>query len=222
MSGLYELSSQHREWKYDKEALEEKRKELNSLASMNVTAKSSELEYLFMEEEELLCSFYQSKIQDICKFHNFPLNIFGTAVLFHKRFYLSYPMLQFDPKHVMLTCVFLAAKVENNHLQLGDFVKKIPNVNQNLILELEFHVCKGLRFHFHIHLPYLPLYGFYLESQRFIKEEVVHLLKDAYEAALKYISMGLLTDAPLLFTPSQIALSAFLHSCHQLNISLEE
>jgi hypothetical protein len=69
-----------------------------------------------------------------------------------------------------MTCVFLACKMEcamhENHMQLDEFLKGFPNVQKDAILGLEFRVCKAQNFKFMVHLPYLPLCGLFVHSQK--------------------------------------------------------
>lgn len=64
-----------------------------------------------LEEEARLRKYYETKMQQVCKALTFPAKVAAAAVLFFKRFYLSFSSLDHDPKNVMLTCIYLACKV---------------------------------------------------------------------------------------------------------------
>lgn|SRR4051812_15261576 len=63
-----------------------------------------------------------------------------------------------------LTCMFLARKTENYLMSIEDFSKVLKSPAES-ILQLEFLVCKTLRFHFTVHHPYRPCLGFFFDMQ---------------------------------------------------------
>jgi cyclin H len=119
----------------------------------------------------------------------------------------------------MLACVFLSAKIENLHISITDFVKNIKNTVQELVLELEFVVSRAIRFQFNIHTPLLPTYGFYLNSQKHLKPEEAFKL---YEQVISDMNSIILTDAILLYAPSQIALAAFHRAAKTLGLDIHK
>lgn len=75
-------------------------------------------------------------------------------------------MMDHDGKHVMLTCLFLAAKCENiQGVSIEAFTKNIPGADAAHVLALEGEVAKALRFHLHVRHAYVPLYGFILDME---------------------------------------------------------
>lgn len=50
-------------------------------------------------------------MQQVCKALTFPDKVAAAALLFFKRFYLTFSSLDHDPKNIMLTCIYLACKV---------------------------------------------------------------------------------------------------------------
>lgn len=66
-----------------------------------------------------------------------------------------------------LTCLFLAAKVENNFITLEDFLKKIKKgpPPAQVLVDLELEVSQGIRFEYVIHHPLWPLHGVFLDIQ---------------------------------------------------------
>ena len=71
----------------------------------------SKLKPIRLEEESRLCKYYQGKMQQVCKALTFPDKVAAAALLFFKRFYLTFSSLDHDPKNIMLTCIYLACKV---------------------------------------------------------------------------------------------------------------
>lgn len=72
---------------------------------------AGKLKPLRLEDEATLCKYYQTRMQAVCRGFGFPAKVAAAAVLLFKRFYLSCSTLDHDPKHIMLTCVYLACKV---------------------------------------------------------------------------------------------------------------
>lgn len=60
--------------------------------------------------------------------------------------------------------MFLARKTENYLMSIEDFSKVLKSPAES-ILQLEFLVCKTLRFHFTVHHPYRPCLGFFFDMQ---------------------------------------------------------
>ncbi|KAF9432065.1 hypothetical protein BGZ76_011308 [Entomortierella beljakovae] len=129
----------------------------------------------------------------------------ATAVMYMKRFFLQNTVMDFHPKDVMLTCMFLARKTENFLMTIDEFSSVLKSSPES-ILNLEFLVCKNLRFHFTIHHPYRPCLGFFYDMQAVTDN--IEKLQMVYESALKLVDTSLYTDLCFLYQPSQIALAA--------------
>ncbi|KAG6836811.1 hypothetical protein H0H93_002833 [Arthromyces matolae] len=98
--------------------------------------------------------------------------------------------MDWHPKNVMLTALFLATKTTNNPISLETYTTHIPNTVPSDVLDLEFLVAQSLRFEFSNLTPTSDT-------------------KSLYESALTHIRASRLTDAELIYAPSQIALAAF-------------
>jgi cyclin H len=85
--------------------------------------------------------------------------------MYMKRFYLYNTVMDYSPKHIMLTCLYMATKTENAFLSIDEFTKKFSNIKPNILTELEMIIAQSLQFHFTIRHPFRPLYGFYLDLQ---------------------------------------------------------
>ncbi|KAJ1882867.1 hypothetical protein LPJ57_000596 [Coemansia sp. RSA 486] len=144
-------------------------------------------------------------------------NVKATAINFIKRFYIHNVVFDYPPKSIMLTCFYLATKVENAFVKIDDFTRPLqaaetkrggkPQTKNEDILDLEFVVIQSLQFELAVHHPYRPAYGFYLDMQAYIEDK--GLLKEVYEKTQSYIDQSLYTDLVFFYQSSQIALGAF-------------
>ncbi|KAJ3329799.1 hypothetical protein HDU91_003755, partial [Kappamyces sp. JEL0680] len=132
------------------------------------------------------------------------------------RFYLTASPLEKDPKKILVTCLFLATKIEHHVVPLGEFLAKIPRSPSTAeIIDLELDVSREIKFEFMMHHPYWPLHGFFLDIQVYIeqvlaadkRQAALHNLLQCYSAAALLVPKALLTDLVFLAAPSQIALA---------------
>lgn len=118
--------------------------------------------------------------------------------------------MEFHPKLVLLTCLFLAAKSENFFISIASFSKRIPKTTPESILSLEFEILQSLQFTLFVHHPFRPLYGFFFDIQEVLKDEVTTKeLGRVYDSARNLINEALISDAVYYYTPPQIALACF-------------
>ncbi|WVO16712.1 hypothetical protein L204_104393 [Cryptococcus depauperatus] len=220
-------SSQFKHWRFSLAALETLRLELNS-KSVEVAKRNTELEkkaqkslghdipdpppsttYLTVADELLLLRFYCLQVSKICR-QGFGLSeaVESTAISYVKRFYLKNSVMEWHPKIIMPTCLFLAAKTTNFPIPVDVFVSKIPKLSADDVLEKEFLVAQSLGFEFWVRGPHKPLRGWGLELQDQLDPPAEMILK-ALPIALNYLSTSYLTDAELIFTPSQISLACW-------------
>lgn len=64
-------------------------------------------------EERILIRHYESHLRDFCKRFNPPMprTTVATALHYFKRFYLRNSAMDYHPKEILVTCVYLACKV---------------------------------------------------------------------------------------------------------------
>ncbi|MCL7041649.1 hypothetical protein MKW94_021146 [Papaver nudicaule] len=150
---------------------------------------------LSTEEEQLMRVFYEHKIQEACGAFKFPRKIQATAITYFKRFYLQWSVMEHHPKHIMLACVYTACKVEENHVSAEELGKAIQQDYQSLGFDLI------------VYAPYRCVEGFIdgMEDYCRGKNDKLHMLQ---ETAKLVVDEAMLTDAPLLFPPGQLALAA--------------
>lgn len=237
---LYRRSSQYQIWSYTPEELtatktrsnekgreaaleaferaraklEAERPEVFELHGSKLTSEIAEL--VTLEEEQKYLSFFSQQIVQTCAHFNMPTQVKATAMAFFKRFYLVNSVMEFRPKNVLYTIVFLAAKLENYFISIESFCNRLPKTQQKDILDLEFIVLQLLKFTLLAHHPFRPLYGFFLDFQLVLLypspamyDVNIDTIGALYDLAKKWLNdHALLSDVAFLFTPPQIALAA--------------
>ncbi|KAG0321310.1 hypothetical protein BG000_003283 [Podila horticola] len=239
LKNLYEQSTQYSHWRFTQSGLSERRSKMNQEAiaaiQTNIQEERSlrsqqghsvddlptDLNFPTVDEELALLGFYERKIVQIFRFWKLPSYATATAIAYMKRFFLENTAMDYHPKDVMLTCMFLARKTENFLMSIEDFfaVLKSSANSAESILNLEFLVCKNIRFHFTIHHPYRPCLGFFYDMQAVTDN--IEKLQKVYEVALKMIDTSLYTDLCFLYQPSQIALAALRIACKEESYDFE-
>ncbi|KAH9288483.1 hypothetical protein KI387_032600 [Taxus chinensis] len=166
-------------------------------------------EPLTVDEELLMRIFYEQKIQEVCGAFKFPHKIQATAIIYFKRFYLRWSVMEHDPKHIMLTCIYTSCKVEEFHVSAEELGKGIQQDHQ-VILRNEMLVLQSLGFDLIVYSPYRSIDGFADDIEIFFqpKQDSLQKLKELREAAIFDVDKNMLTDAPLIFPPGQLALAA--------------
>jgi len=238
LANLYEQTSQYRHWLFTKEELKEIREDINKEAIKTITENmQKEWEYqkqvngnieplkpaTFMtaDDQKILALFYETKIFDYCRVFQFSRNVLATSIVYFKRFYLYCSMMQYAPKNIVLTCLFLACKSENSYIALDEFLKKVPKgPSAETIKELELTVSQNIRFEYQIQSPFWALHGFYLDIQAFLNgpdKDSVNLednsqrrLHATFKGSNDYALIALYGDLVFLYWPSQIALACLM------------
>ncbi|XP_057250343.1 cyclin-H1-1 isoform X5 [Beta vulgaris subsp. vulgaris] len=147
--------------------------------------KSSRVKPLKVEEETVLHVYYENKIQEVCGAFKFPHKIQATALTYYKRFYLCWSVMEHHPKSVMLTCIYLACKIEESHVSAEELGKGIQQ-DHRMILDNEVLV---------------------LQDFCYATNGQVDMLQELHQRAIFEADKAMLTDAPLLFPPGQLALA---------------
>ncbi|EPQ60824.1 cyclin-like protein [Gloeophyllum trabeum ATCC 11539] len=213
---LYEASTQYKNWRFSKQQLSSIRTSLNEAAVAAIRdtfeadspGSSSDVSFLNADEERLLVKFYASKIPQLCGACGFPEEVEATAVSYLKRFYLKNTVMDWHPKNVMLTALFLATKTANQPIPIDAYVSRIPKTSPSDILDLEFLVAQSLGFEFTVWHPHRALWGVWLDIQS-LPDHPKEDIEEVYKTAKTHVRASRLTDAELIYTPSQIALAAF-------------
>ncbi|CAK7340681.1 unnamed protein product [Dovyalis caffra] len=146
--------------------------------------KHSRSKPLSVEEEQFMRVYYEYKLRE------------ATALIYFKRFYLQW-----------LTCIYASCKIEENHVSAEELGKGISQDHQ-MILNYEMI---SLEFDLIVYAPYRSVEGFIADIEEFCHptDENIQKLK---ETAVAEIDKIMLTDAPVLFPPGQLALGALQSS----------
>ena len=226
-SSAYAQTSQARNWRFSASELARIRSTGNNAARRRLEAlwneenadsssSSSSIPFLSVDDELALITYYLVKVGQIVNALRLPELVESTATSYVKRFYLRNTCMDFHPKNIVITCIFLASKAENYPLNLLDFARKLagksndPKVveeNRRTVLDLEFLVSQSLQFEYSVTGAQRALYGLVLDVQSLDggpSREEVHKLAAAAHGKLK---QARLTDAEFRYTPSQIALA---------------
>lgn len=172
------------------------------------------------DEEVLICRYYQSKVQDICRsLPHFPRKVQATALTYFKRFYLRHSPLDHVPVGIMLTAIYLAGKTEEAYISADEFGRQVQGVNPQQVLRNELMLLQALDFDLVVFAPYKAIDGFIQDledcqsdagcglddSLRSLDAEALAAVRQrAYTAA----DLLMLTDAPLMYPPGVLALAA--------------
>ncbi|XP_041093901.1 cyclin-H-like isoform X2 [Polyodon spathula] len=186
-------------------------------------------ESLFLEphEEKVIFKHYEKRLLDFCAIFKpvMPKSVVGTACMYFRRFYLNNSVMEYHPRTIMLTCTFLACKVDEFNVSSTQFVGNLgespagQDKALEQILEYELLLVQQLNFHLVIHNPYRPFEGFLIDLKtRYPALENPEVLR---KAADEFLNRAAMTDAGLLFPPSQIALTAILNGASRAGLTME-
>ncbi|NWU92046.1 CCNH protein, partial [Upupa epops] len=229
---MYHSSTQRRHWMFrSEEELMRNRSEANRKFRAKAVAsgkvQSNDPMLLEPHEELAICKYYEKRLVDFCAVFKpaMPRSVVGTACMYFKRFYLNNSVMEYHPRIIMLTCVFLACKVDEFNVSSTQFVGNIresPAGQEKAleqILEYELLLIQQLNFHLTIHNAYRPFEGFLIDLKtRYPMLENPEVLRKSADDFLNRVA---LTDAYLLFSPSQVALTAILSSGSRAGINME-
>ncbi|GLI67666.1 hypothetical protein VaNZ11_011827 [Volvox africanus] len=184
--------------------------------------------------ELLMLKYYQQIIQEKCREMRMPMKVMATAIQYHKRFFLRHTSMEFDPGRVMITAIFMATKVEERYTRAADIAAAF-DVSEDLVVKQEVALLEGLNFDLVVHSPYRALHGMVqeLKDARLAAAAGIppavasaasgislpplddallsapsQLVDDACRGANGALDALMLSDAPLLYGPAQLAAAA--------------
>ncbi|XP_019496656.1 PREDICTED: cyclin-H [Hipposideros armiger] len=173
---MYHNSSQKRHWTFaSEEQLARLRADANRKFKCKAVANGKVLpnDPVFLEphEEMTLCKYYEKRLLEFCSVFKpaMPRSVVGTACMYFKRFYLNNSVMEYHPRIIMLTCAFLACKVDEFNVSSPQFVgnlRESPLGQEKAleqILEYELLLIQQLNFHLIVHNPYRPFEGFLID-----------------------------------------------------------
>ena len=84
--------------------------------------------FLTPENETEIESFFSIKMAGLCETFKPPMPHYvkGTAFHYFRRFYLNNSVMDFHPKEILVTAIYLACKVEEFNVSMQQFVSNIP------------------------------------------------------------------------------------------------
>lgn len=179
--------------------------------------------FLNSNEERLLVKFYEIKMRDFCRRFTpqMPKPVIGTAFHYLKRFYLNNSVMDYHPKEMLITCVYLACKVEEFNVSIKQFVANVKGDLEkatDIILNNELLLMQHLNYQLTIHNPYRPIEGLLIDLKVRSNLSDPDRLRPTIE---DFIDRLFLTDASLLYSPAQLALAAVLHSASKNQENLD-
>uniref|UniRef100_V9KXT3 Cyclin-H n=1 Tax=Callorhinchus milii TaxID=7868 RepID=V9KXT3_CALMI len=230
---MYHNSTQKKCWTFhNEEELETMRTEANQtfrakLFGSGKFPPNDSTHLLEPHEEEVLRKYYEKRLLDFCNAFKpvMPKSVVGTASMFFKRFYLNNSLMEYHPRTIMLTCVYLACKVDEFNVSSSQFVSNLwdsPAGQEKAleqILEYELLLIQQLNFHLIVHNPFRPFEGFLIDLKaRYSALENPEVLR---KMADEFLNRGTMTDAGLLFPPSLIAITAIHSSASRAGINMD-
>ncbi|KAL4428152.1 hypothetical protein ABPG75_002241 [Micractinium tetrahymenae] len=197
-------------------------------------------EPLALEEELALLKYYGSRLQHVSRELRLPRRVLGTALAYLQRAYLAFSCMEQDPQQLLLTCLYLACKIEEHYISAAE-LGRLTGVPADLILRTELVALQGLKFDLIVHSPYKALEGFFEDIKEAAAEAgsseaaAAAAGLDPGMAALDELQLGkaravaysatdalLLSDAPLLHAPGRLALAALRSGFNKLGIKLQK
>uniref|UniRef100_A0A3P9CAL4 Cyclin-H n=1 Tax=Maylandia zebra TaxID=106582 RepID=A0A3P9CAL4_9CICH len=225
---MFHNSSQKKYWIFKSEdELEHMRCKANQ-KFRNKALESGKSMFLQRHEEDVLFRHYERRLLEFCNAFKptMPKSVVGTALMYFRRFYLSNSVMEYHPRIIMLTCTYLACKVDEFNVSctqfVGNLVQETPAGQERVleqILEYELLLIQQLNFHLVVHNPYRPMEGLLIDLKtRYPTLESPESLR---KTADDFLTQAAMTDAGLLFSPSQIALTAILNSASRAGLNME-
>jgi len=226
---MFPTSSQYNYWMFKNEAaLEERKAQTNSefieRHKNQVAETERDSHFLNVIEESEIVSYFTIKMSEFCsKFKPpMPRAVKGTSHHYFKRFYLHNSVMDYHPKEILVTAIYLACKVEEFNVSIGQFVGNVQGNQEratNVILNNELLLMQALQFHLTVHNPYRAVEGLLIDIKTRC-DSVEHV--DSFRPEIDvFLDQVYLTDAVMIFAPSQIALAAIIHSASRQKQNLD-
>jgi len=180
--------------------------------------------FLSEHDEGEVVFYFSVKLAEFCEKFKPPMPRYvkGTAFHYFKRFYLRNSVMDYHPKEILVTAVYLASKVEEFNVSMQQFVANVQGNQERatkIILNNELLLMQELQFHLTIHNPFRAVEGLLIDIKtRCDSVSQVDSFRPEIESFLDSV---FLTDACLIYAPSQIALAAIIHSASRQKQNLD-
>jgi cyclin H len=184
-----------------------------------------------IEEEEIWKQYQLFKMQQFCVMLKLTKKVMASALVFFKRFYLSNSVLEQDTSKMMLTAIYLSAKIEEEVCDV-DFIVRTLELDTNesverpqaYVLENEMRLLQGINFQLVILHPFRTIKGF-VEGWRLYEKQKGDpmeidgggkgesltlngkVMNQIIDLADKLAVKALVYDTSLIYPPAQIALA---------------
>ncbi|OON18177.1 cyclin ccl1, partial [Opisthorchis viverrini] len=156
-----------------------------------------------------------------------PNEVYGFAATYLKRFYLRHSVMDFYPREMMLTCLYVACKAADFPIGLQAFIAHIPRNQErysSFIINSELFLLESLNYDLWVFTPYRPLMGLIIDLLAYQKH--IHALssnsafdwcpdekamaQELHREGVDLISLWYQTDLCLTVHPSQFALAVLV------------
>nr|CAG4644047.1 EOG090X080D [Lepidurus arcticus] len=180
--------------------------------------------YLLPKDEQLLLRTYELQLREFCRKFQPPMPRFvvGTALQYMKRFYLVNSVMDYHPKEILVTCIYLACKVEEFNVSIDQFVANIRGDRvraANIILDNELLLMQQLAYNLTVHNPFRPMEGLLIDIKtRCTSMKDPDKLRPGID---EFLDKVFLTDSLFLFSPSQTALAAIIHAASKVQENMD-
>ena len=125
----YPSSTQRSSWTFDKALLAEHRASSRSRA-----LKQHQSSEFTPADEQKLLAHYGSKLIQLSRTLKLPDKVTSTACAYLRRFYVKKSCLEVDPQGIVLTCLYLACKVEDSYLS-AERLHSVGGIPEEIILK---------------------------------------------------------------------------------------
>jgi len=181
--------------------------------------------HFLSEQEEADVVFYFSvKMGQFCEKFKPPMPSYvrGTSFHYFKRFYLHNSVMDYHPKEILVTAVYLASKVEEFNVSMQQFIANVQGNQERatkIILNNELLLMQELQFHLTVHNPFRAVEGFLIDIKT--RCDSVHGVDSFRPEIGSFLDSVFMTDACMIFAPSQIALAAIIHAASKQKQNLD-
>lgn len=118
------------------------------------------------DERRIIMLHYEFKLKALSQSLKASKNVFGTSIIFMKRFYVHRDILEFHPDFVWCVCFMLACKAEEARIRFKSIAAQ-SNLNLEDVLSNEINVLEGINFHLWVYHPYRSFFAFMTELKVF-------------------------------------------------------
>lgn len=225
---MFSLGSQANHWIFNSSSKltklrEEANKKFIAVHGRGKSESHCAKHFLSPAEERILCRQYEFTLRDFCKKFQPPMpkNVVGCSFQYFKRFYLNNSIMDYHPKHIIVTCVYMACKVEEFNVSITQFVANVKGDREkatDIILNNELVLMHYLNYDLAVHSPYRAVEGFLIHIKAMCPE--IHDPERFRPVIEEFLDQICFTDAFLLYSPSQIALAAVAYGANKFQETL--